>query len=194
MTRPLPFTPAALIAVAVAAITMVAGYFAFVLPRSREVANLERQIAASAPLGAAAAIEPISDEERVRWAELQALVQSRFVSPEEQLRLMVQAGRVAGASGLVVTGLTLEEAAVAATPAGEGAAAESPFVPPGMLAPNAGVIRLTARHRYGDLVDFLDRLGRGATYVALRSADIRRVDGHLESELRLSSLRWTEPE
>lgn len=193
MTRQLPLTPAALIAVAVAVVTIAAGYFAFVLPRSREIANLERQIAASAQIGAAAAIEPISDEERARWAEMQALVQSRFVSPDEQLRLMVDAARAGEASGLVVTLLTLEASVAGVTPAGEGAAApESPFAAPDNLVPNAGVIRLTARHRYGDLVDFLDRLGRGATYVALRSADIRRVDGHLESEIRLSSLRWTD--
>jgi hypothetical protein len=48
------------------------------------------------------------------------------------------------------------------------------------------------RHGYRELVDFLDRVGRGNTYVAVQSLDVRRLDRDLESEIRLVSFRWME--
>jgi hypothetical protein len=43
-------------------------------------------------------------------------------------------------------------------------------------------------------VTFLERVRSGNAYVALQALDVRRVDTHLESDIRLVSLRWVEQE
>lgn len=187
MTRQLPLTVGALAAIAVMVVVTLGVYVGMVAPRVREIARLEAQWNATRTQTVdAAAGAPITDAERARWRDIEALVRGRFVVPEDQLRVLVEVGQVARATGMSVTDLRLE----GDTPAGAAQAVVLPSAVPPDLAVNPAVIRLIARHRYHDLVDFLDRVGRGTTYVALQSLDVSRVGDHLESDIRLASLRW----
>src|SRR5581483_10479487 len=61
-----------------------------------------------------------------------------------------------------------------------------PALPP-ELAPNPSRFTLVARHRYRDLVTFVDGLGRLPVYVALEALEVRRADDRLTSELTFAS-------
>lgn len=192
MRQQLPLTGAALAAIAIALAIIVGGYFGVVAPRVREVARLEAQLSATLTKTAAAAepVTPVTEAERARWREIDTLVRGRFVSPDDQMRVVLDVGRIARETALTVIDLRLETAATGAN----GGAPQDVILPaalPARLALNPGVISLSARHRYSELIDFLDRLGRGNRYVALQSLDVRRVRDHLESDIRLASLRWT---
>jgi len=191
----LPLTGGALAAIAIVFAITVGGYVGVVAPRAREVARLEAQLSATLtrPAGAAP-VEPVTEAERARWREVDALVRARFVSPDDQMRVVLDVGRIARAAAVMVMDLRLENTGPG--PAATGGAAQDVILPsgaPATLAVNPGIISLSARHRYGELIDFLDRLARGSRYVALQSLDVRRVGDHLESEIRLASLRWTAP-
>jgi hypothetical protein len=196
----LPLTPPALAALGVLLLVIVGGYFGLIAPRRSAVARLEAQLAAGPAVPASAVSEPpISDEEREAWTLTQAEVRARFASPDDQHRTVVEVGQLARSTGLRVRELLLDDqgtgpvsAAGAPVPAAATSTASLPFPLPPQLMPNNGSIRLIARHRYRELIDFLNRLGRGNTYVAVQSLDVRRIDGGLESEIRLVSFRWTE--
>lgn len=192
MKQQLPLTGAALGAIAIAVAIIVGGYFGVVAPRRREVTRLESQLSATLTKTAAVAepVTPVTEAERARWREIDTLVRQRFVTPDDQMRVVLEVGRIARETGVMVMDLRLETAATGAN----GNAPQAVVLPaalPARLALNPGVISLSARHRYDELVDFLDRLGKGNRYVALQSIDIRRVRDHLESDIRLASLRWT---
>jgi hypothetical protein len=192
MTRQLPLSIGALVAIAVTCVIAVGGYVGVVAPRRREVARLESQLNAVQKIASAAAVAPITESERTRWREIDALVRGRFVSSEDQLRLVLEIGQAARATGLRVTDLRLEDAGGGVgTSAGAVQAVTLPSAVPPNFAVNSGVVSLSAHHNYGDLIAFLDRVVRGNTYVALQALDVRRVGDHLESDIRLASLRWT---
>lgn len=197
----LPLTIPALAAIGVVLIVAVGGYFGLVAPKRRDIALLEVQLrAASAPGAAASAATPITDKERATWKTIQEQVRGRFVAPENQLRLLVETGQLARSTGLSVTELQLQTAAGApapGSPAPRAAAAPPPaaslmFPMPPNLAVNPGVIRLAGRHRYRDLVTFLERVRSGNAYLAVQALEVRRVEDHLESDIRLASLGWVE--
>lgn len=202
MKARLPLTIPALAAMAAVFIVAVGGYVGLVAPKRREVARLEVQLkAALMPPAAVSTSTPITDEERAMWKIVQQQVRQRFVAPENQLRLLVKTGQLARSVGLTVTDLQIQNTATpapGAPPAPVGVtpppAASLMFAMPPNLAVNPGVIRVTARHRYRDVVTFLERVRSGNAYVALQALDIRRVDTHLESDIRLASLRWVEQE
>lgn len=181
MTRELPLTRRALAAVGIALATGVGGYVTLIMPKAREIAQLESQLRlASAALPAATApAAVIGDTERQLWRALEARLRARFVAPSDQVRALDEVGRMASDAGLRLMAVTIQNAQVL-----------RPLTTPGSLAVNPGSIRLTARHRYAELVDFLEALRHGQTYLVLESLDVRRVDDHLESEIRLISLRW----
>jgi hypothetical protein len=190
----LPVTPAAAIAVALVFVIAIGGYFGLVAPQRRAIAQLERQLKAAERSSAGVASElPISDAERAAWARGDTDVRQRFVTPEDQHRTLVEVGQLARATGMNVRELLLQNVgALPGAPATPAPAMTLPFPMSPKLAVNPGVIRLVARHRYPDLIDFLDRVGHGNTYVAVQSLDTRRIEGYLESEIKLVSLRWTE--
>ena len=194
MIEKLPVTPAAAIAVALVCVIAIGGYFGLVAPQRRAIAQLERQLKAAERSSAGVASEPpISDAERAAWVRVDTDVRQRFVTPEDQHRTLVEVGQLARATGMNVRELLLQNVgANPAAPATPAPAMTLPFPMSPKLAVNPGVIRLVARHRYPDLIDFLDRVGHGNTYVAVQSLDTRRVEGYLESEIKLVSLRWTE--
>jgi len=194
MTPRLPVTGRAAAAIALALVLNVGGYFGVVAPRAREVARLAAQLSASStPTPSATTAAPVTDAERARWQEIDTLVRQRFVPPEDQMRVALDVGQIARAAGVAVIDLRLEGAG-----GGPGAsgATEPPTLPsatPPNLAVNAGTISMSARHGYRELIDFLDQMARGNRYVALQTLDVRRVGNYLESNIRLASLRWTEP-
>lgn len=192
MTRQLPLTVGALVAIAVTFVIAAGGYFGMVAPRRREIARLEAQLSvALEQTAAAAAVVPITEAERAQWREVDARVRERFVSPEDQLRLVLEVGQVARAAGLTVTDLRLENVGGGtATAPGVAEVVTLPSAAPPNFSVNSGVLSLSARHAYHNLIDFLDRVIKGNRYVALQSLDVRRVEDHLESDIRLASLRW----
>lgn len=212
--RQLPLTIPALAAIGVVLVLAVAGYFAVVAPKRREIARLEQQLkTVTAQAAAVANLTPITEDERARWRTIEKQVRDRFVAPEDQFRVLVESGQLARSLGLTVVDLQLQGAGVApisaAPPAGPATAVVvSPLTPatpaalevaplmfpmPANLAANPRVVRLVARHAFRDLVAFLDRIGTGNSYLALQALDVRRVGGHLESDIRLASLRWVQP-
>ena len=109
--------------------------------------------------------------------------------PDDQRELMVDLAQLARASGMLVVDVQLEGLTPGAT--AEATPAPSLAIPaPPTLASNPGVIRLTVRHQYRALIDFLDRLATGNTYVAVQALDVRRVENLLQSDIRLVSFRW----
>lgn len=186
MTPELPLTKGALATVALLFVIALGGYFGLVAPARREVVRLEAQVnTVSAKLaGATASAVPISPTERASWRQIEGRLQERFVIPEDQLRALAEAVDHARAAGLVVTDVEIQSGAAPGQPVA------APFVVPANLALNPGIIRLSARHRYAELVDFLDRMDGGIMYVAVEALDVRRADDYLQSEIRLMSLRW----
>jgi len=179
MTRELPLTTRALAAVGIALATGVVGYLTLVAPKAHEVAQLESQLHLGAGPAVTAPAVAIGETERQLWRELEARLRARFVEPSDQLRALDEVGRLASDAGLSLTSVAIQNPQVL-----------RPLTTPGSLAVNPGSIRLTARHRYAELVDFLEAVRHGRTYVVLESLDVRRVDDHLESEIRLISLQW----
>ena len=182
--RRLPLSKGALTAIAMVLVTGIGGYSSLVAPKAREIAQLESQVkAVSAPVAPPApSTVSIGETERVLWGELETRLRARYVPPYDQLRALGEVTEMARAAGLRLESLELQN------PQAQGS--QRPFTTPGNLAVNPGTLRLTARHRYAELVELLDRVHRGRTYVAVESLDVRRVDDHLESEIRLVSLRW----
>lgn len=181
MTRELPLTRGALAAIGIALATAVGGYLGLVAPRTREMAQLELQLKIASPAvpPQAAPAVSIGDTERRLWRELETRVRARFVAPSDQLRALDEVTQTASEAGLNLTAVSIQNPQVL-----------RPLTAPGSLAVNPGSIRLTARHRFAELVDFLEAVRHGRTYLVLDSLDVRRVDDHLESEIRLISLRW----
>lgn len=197
MMRQLPLTRAALVSLAAVLVVAVGGYFGLVWPARRELVRLQSQLTAMSAqaAGAAPTVLPVTDVERASWQNVETRVRERFIVPDDQFRLLVDIAQLARATGMAVTEIQLE-GAVSAQPgqAGPLPTIALPLTPPSNLAVNPGVIRLTARHGYRALVDFLDRLGTGNTYVAVQALDVRRVDNVLQSDIRLVSLRWVQPQ
>jgi hypothetical protein len=191
MTRQLPLTPAALGALAGVFVVAVGGYFGLVWPAGRDVRQLQTQLSAlsAQAAGAAQAPAPVTDVERASWQTVEERVRERFVVPDDQRELMVDLAQLARASGMLVIDMQLEGLTPGAT--AEATPAPSFAIPaPPTLASNPGVIRLTVRHQYRALIDFLDQLATGNTYVAVQALDVRRVENLLQSDIRLVSFRW----
>lgn len=187
MTRELPLTKGALATVALIFVIAIGGYVGVVAPAGREARRLEAQAGAveAKLVGAAAAAEPIGAAERAAWRQIDSRLRERFVAPEDQLRMVAEAVENARAAGLIVTDVEVQAAS-----ADQKLRTEGLFAVPANFAVNPGVIRLTAQHRYRELVDFLDRLRGSSLYVTIEALDVRRVGGYLQSEIRLVSLRW----
>ena len=182
--RQLPVTKGAFAAVALVLVTGIGGYFALVAPKARAIAQLDLQLK-TAPVPTEPPVMStvsISDAERSLWSELETRVHARFVAPDDQLRALGEVMEQARATGLTVSELGIVNA--------QAQAVQSPLTSSANLTVNPGVIRLTARHRYPELVAFLDGIRRGRRYVAVQGLTVRRVDDHLESEILLVSLRW----
>lgn len=183
MKRELPLTNAALTALGVAIAIAIGGYFVLVAPKASEIARLESQLKnVSAPAAPPpAATVPIGEHERQLWTELETRVRARFVAPEDQLRALEEVTDMARDAGMRLTAVAIQSPQ-----------AQRSLATQANLAVNPGTIRLTARHRYAELIEFFDRIHRGRTYLTVESLDVRRVDDRLESEIRLISLRWAQ--
>ena len=197
MKRELPLTRAALGALASVLIVAIGGYFALVRPAGRDVTRLETQLRTlnAQVRGVAPGTGPVTDIERASWQQVEAQLRDRYIGPEDQFEVLVELAQLARASGMLVADVQLEGAANAATPQPAGSAAPGATFAlplPAGLTPNPGVIRLSVRHQYRALVDFLDRLPTTNTYVAVQGVDVRRVNDVLHSDIRLVSFRWVQ--
>jgi Tfp pilus assembly protein PilO len=152
--------------------------------RTLAAALARERAAASAPL---AEVRAVTDEERRLWAQLADRLRRRYPGDDELPAAMAAVAEWARTSGLEVVALDLEP--VAARPS-TGTPARATSSPPAELTEHPTRLKLVARHRYRDLVRFVDGLGRLPVYVVVHSLDIRRTDDRLTSELSLVSLRW----
>jgi hypothetical protein len=193
MKRQLPLTPAALGSLAVVVLVAIGGYFGLLWTPSREVARLEEQLVSLGAQASAAsqAPPPVTDVERASWQTVEQRVRERFIVPDDQWQLLVAIAQLARESGLAVQDIQLEGGAP--VPGATTVAPTSFALPvPPTLALNPGVIRLTVSHQYRALVAFLDRLATADTYVAVQTMDVRRVEGLLQTDIRLVSFRWVQ--
>jgi hypothetical protein len=134
---------------------------------------------------------PVTDVERASWQTVEQRVRERFIVPDDQWQLLVAIAQLARESGLAVQDIQLEGGAP--VPGATTVAPTSFALPvPPTLALNPGVIRLTVSHQYRALVAFLDRLATADTYVAVQTMDVRRVEGLLQTDIRLVSFRWVQ--
>ncbi len=184
----LPVTNDALVAVAITVVIALAGYPSVVGRTHRELARLQSQLDALSAGSPATAVNvvPISDSERARWRDLESRVRARFVAPDDQPKAVAEVLELARASGLAVEQVELQRGPAKAA----AAMASTPLELPAGLSVTPRAIRLTARHRYAGLLEFLDRLPRAGRYVAVESLDVRRVADSLESDVRLVTVSW----
>ncbi len=178
----------AAIAVASVVLLAVGGYFGLLAPRQREVSLLRAQAARAAPPGSARRVDgvaPIGDVERRLWDELEGRLRARYPAEPELPRAMAAIARIAGSAGMELVNLEIQSPPPAAPPA-----ARPLFQPPSELVVNPSVVKLVARHRYRNLVEFLEALAGDPVYVAVQSLDVKRVDDRLTSEMAFVSLRW----
>jgi hypothetical protein len=186
MTKRLPLTKGALVALALIVVIALGGYVGLIAPARREVRRLAGEInALSAKLaGEPVSPVPISPSERASQRQIEGRLRERFPPPEDQLRAVAEITDHARAAGVVLTDVEI------LGPGGPGGRGAPPLAPPATLALNPGIIRLAARHRYRELVGFVDRLVGSQTYMAVEALQVKRVEDYLESEIRLVSLRW----
>lgn len=171
----------ALVTLGVVLLLAVAGSW-LVAAKARDLRALRAQLAAQMRSGApllAAETGPITDEERRLWTQLEERLHRRYPGEAELPRAMVAVAEWARASGMELLSLDVQ-----APPGVPGA----PLPPE--LALNGPRFKLVVRHRYRDLVRFIDGLPRLSVYVALQSLDVRRTEDWLTTEVAFATLRW----
>ncbi len=164
--------------------------------------ELARERALDAGAADPVAVPPVSEEERELWRQLEERLRRRFPAEADLPRAVGTVADWARAAGLELVDLEIQGPgrSAATAPAAPAAPAPGPSGPPAPgrplpalppeLAPNPSRFTLVARHRYRDLVTFVDGLGRLPVYVALEALEVRRADDRLTSELTFASLRW----
>lgn len=159
----------------------------------REAKTLRAQLRAGTRSAAAVAdAEPIGEEERTLWTQLDERLRRRYPPEPELPRAMAALAEWSRSAGLELLSVDVQPPPAAA--AGTASTAVPATVPgvtiPSELAINGTRLRLVVRHRYRDLVKFVDGLDRLPVYVALQSLETRRADDTLVTELSLLTLRW----
>lgn len=178
----------------------IAAWFLLVAPKQREVTLLKTQIrheTVRIGQGPPPAPAAISEVERTLWTELETRLRERYPAESDLPKAMAAVSGIARASGL--TPVNIELITVIPPAPGAPAVAVIPGAPPVQvfhapppLTVNATMIKLVAeKHRYRDLVRFVERLASAPVYVAVRALEIRRTDNELTTEIILSSFRWT---
>jgi hypothetical protein len=180
----------------------LAGLVLVVLVAAGASAGLVRQLAALRALRTSVAREqaamaasvpaprPVTADERLVWQELADRLRRRFPAEPEVPDAMRAVAEWARAAGLELLALDVAPAAPAAAGPAPSAPGRRPRATPAELTENGVRFTLVARHRYGDLLRFVDGLERLPVYVAIESLDVRRTDSRLTSEVTFVSLRW----
>lgn len=190
----LPVNVRALVAVGVVAFLGLGGYLGLVAPKLREVRTLNAQAAREAEAARAPqqppSVAPIVEAERELWNELEKRLQGRY-PPEAALpRAAGALANLARASGLELVSVEIQTPRPSDVADPKKTPAPPPFQPPSELAVNPSTIKLVARHRYRNLVEFLEGLRRIPVYVALQSLEVKRVENELTTEAAFASFRW----
>lgn len=189
----LPLNVRALVAVGLAALLGVGGSLGLLVPKLRQIQILKAQLAREQQaLGSPQPVPSalITEGERKLWGELEDRLRGRYPG---ELALPRAAGAVASlarASGMEIVRLQVQTPQPgSATDRGK-APPPPPFQPPPELAVNLSTIKLLARHRYRDLVEFLEGLGPLPVYLAIQSVEVKRVENRLTTEVSFASFRW----
>jgi Tfp pilus assembly protein PilO len=192
----LPFRLQVAVVAGILALVGVGGYAGLVMPRLREVRTLKAQLTRQEPDPGLAAprFPPITEEERKLWAELEARLRKRFPEEKDLPGALEAVADLARSARMQLVTLNLQNPPAKPPPGGPSAPGGTPpspafsVQPPLSLSPTT--IKLTAFHRYRDLVQFLDGLPRLPVAVAVESIETRRVDDRLSTEMTLRTLRW----
>lgn len=189
-----PLSLRAVAALALVLAVMAGGYFGLLAPKLRETQSLRSQLATMrrSPPAPAPAEAPITPAERELWKELEERLRGRYPREADLPRVTAMVASLARSAGVEL--LTLEIDTSAGQPtvglAAAAAATPPPFRPPPELAVNPSTVKVVMKHRYRDLVEFVDRLPEAPVYVAVKSLEIKRIDNHLMTEAVFASLRW----
>ena len=178
------------------ALVGVGGYTGLVTPKNREIKNLKAQLAREDPDSSTApqSFSPITEAERELWGQLEARLRERFPADKDLPAALRAVAELARSARMELVSLNLHTPTVKSTGAASGAANPPPpqvalqVPPPLTLSPT--LIKLTAFHRYRDLVQFLDGLDRLPVAVTVESMEVRRVENQLSTEVTLRTLRW----
>ena len=181
----------------VLALIGVGGYTGLVAPKNREIKNLKVQLTREEPdsITAPQPFSPITEEERKLWEQLEARLRERFPADKDLPAALRAVAELARSARMELVSLNLQTPAVKSTGGASGAAASGAANPPPLQIPppltlSPALIKLTALHRYGDLVQFLDGLDRLPVAVTVESMEVKRVENHLSTEMTLRTLRW----
>lgn len=191
------------------ALVGVGGYATLVVPKSREIRTLKTQLARQEPepTQPAEPIPPIGEDERKLWDQLEARLRERFPAEKDLPGALKALAELARSAHLELIALSLQAPAAKSTGASAGVtvqvgtpslggkpAGSSPGSPqfrvPSPLAASPTIIKLTAIHRYQDLVEFLAGLDSLPVVVAVESLEVTRVENRLTTEMTLRTLIW----
>jgi hypothetical protein len=209
----LPFRVQVASVAAALALVGAGGYLGLVAPKNREITTLKAQLARQEPEPSPGRepIPPIGEEERKLWGQLESRLHGRFPAEKDLPGALKAVGELARSAHMELLALSLQGPALkssrapggagtiaVATPSGvTRAGAANPAAPglsalrvPPPLAASPTVIKLTALHRYRDLVQFLEGLDRLPVAVAVESLEVRRVENRLSTEITLRPLQW----
>ncbi|MBI4610642.1 MAG: hypothetical protein HY726_16725 [Candidatus Rokubacteria bacterium] len=189
------------VAVVAAALALVGvgGYAGLVAPKDREIRTLKAQLLreGSGPpalVQSSQAVPPIAEEERKLWRQLEARLRQRFPGEKDLPGALEAVAELARSARMELSTLQLQTptAKPSGPPAGPpgGAPSQPAFQVSPPLALSPSVIKLTAFHRYRDLVQFLEGLDRLRVFVTVESLEVKREESRLSTEMTLRTLRW----
>lgn len=191
----LPFRVQVAIVAGVLVLVGVGGYAGLVAPKYREIKNLKAQLLREeqellASRQPPQPVPPITEEEQKLWAQLEARLRERFPAEKALPGALEAVAELARSARMELVALSLQTPVV--KPAGASRSAPSPpplrVPPPLTLSPT--IVKLTALHRYQNLVQFLDGLDRLPVAVAVESLEVKREENRLRTEMTLRTLRW----
>jgi hypothetical protein len=187
----LPLNVRALIAGGLVALAAAGGYLGLLAPKYREVKTLKAQLAREVPSREPrASVAPIGEEERKLWRELEERLRGRYPGEPALPKAVGVVAELARASGMELVSLEIQTPQAGLAPRPRTALPPPPFQPPAELAVNPSTIKLVARHRYRELVAFVEGLRRVPVYVAVQSLEVKRQDNRLTTEVSFASFRW----
>lgn len=180
----LPISLRALVTIGLVVLLGAGGYFGLLAPKLREVgalkAQLIREVGAARTPPPLLSVSPITQSERELWGEMERRFRGRYPAEAELPKALGLVASLARSSGMEISSLEIQAPQTG----------PSLFRPPPEFGMNPSTIKLAVRHRYRDLVEFLERLGPAPIYVAVHSLEVKRVENRLTTELLFASFRW----
>jgi len=191
----LPFRVQVVMVVGLLALVGVGGWAGLVAPKNREIGTLKARLETERPVWLAPREPtrpppPITEEEQKLWGLLEVRLRERFPAEKALPGALEAVAELARASRMELVALNFQTP-TAKSPAAPG----QPSPPPSLRVPpplqlSRSIIKLTVRHRYRDLVGFLEGLDRLQVAVAVQSLEVTREEGRLTTEMTLRTFRW----